>query len=206
VSAPTRYLATRQAMLRRGLEDEVIELVKTPGTENPIDIGTKPLVGGALQGARSRVLGIYNESNQWGRADPEFEQLMAKQTEHCPAALAEVRRNGRKVTHWAWFVWPTSEGEESMDRPRIHTSNVGRLFARAPRSWREVLELICDLANASPTTRLVDIVPPADHHRIGRFCALFGGHSSSPRWMRDVCTSLASSLERSKAGASTRDS
>jgi len=196
VGRVSRYLSTRQAMLRQGIDDGVIELVKTPGTENVIDIGTKPLVGEALHGARSRALGIRNESNQWGRADPEFEALLSMQTEHCPRALDEVRRHGKKISHWAWYVFPLAEGGKSIVKPRIHDSNVARLFARAPRSWREVIELVCTLVDASAEKTLEGIIPPEDHQRVKGFCEFFGGRTASPRWMGRACDTLAAAIAR----------
>ena len=58
VSRESRYLSTRLAMLRQGVYDRVITLLKIKTEDNPADIFTKPLVGAMFRRLRALVLGL----------------------------------------------------------------------------------------------------------------------------------------------------
>jgi hypothetical protein len=58
VSAASKYLATRMAMLRQSVEDGAVSLAKVPSEANLADIFTKPLVGATFRRLRALVLGL----------------------------------------------------------------------------------------------------------------------------------------------------
>ena len=61
VSRQSRYLCTRQHMMRQGLEDGTITLKKIPGEENVANLGTKPMAGAAFIHQRALALGLDEE-------------------------------------------------------------------------------------------------------------------------------------------------
>lgn len=127
-----------------------------------------------------------------------LEALLRRQKEHCPKILVELNQHGRKVSHWAWWVWPTEK--EGMSEPPPRTSVSARtapeLLERAPPSWRGVLEKVSSLAAESPGG-LRAVVPSIDIPRIGYFVEFWLTVDPKPRWLEEVLQGLdQSSSER----------
>ena len=67
-----------------------------------------------------------------------------------PRIVDELESRGRKVTHWAWWAFPTDLCGASEPPPETKVSSpaaAAELLARGPVDrWRRVLELVCDLS------------------------------------------------------------
>jgi hypothetical protein len=70
-----------------------------------------------------------------------------------PRILAELKRNGRKTSHWAWWVFPTTlEGMSEPPPSTKVTPDTAYLLLQDKETtplWRDVLELLCELIEKS---------------------------------------------------------
>ena len=121
--------------------------------------------------------------------DASLRTLLVRQAERLPAALRELRRDGRKSGHWAWWAFPTEkEGfAEPEPKTRVTRETARVVLARAPRAWREVLEEVARLT----AERGSDVLPSIDHGRVDFFCQFWPNVDGAPAWLTDVCATLA---------------
>jgi len=131
-----------------------------------------------------------------GGVDVErLEALLERQREHCPKILAELELNRRKVSCWAWWVFPTEMPGASEPPPATAVSAVTAfaLLRRAPPSWRGCLEKVSALAEEQasggrPTLR--NVLPPIDHGRVDYFVKFWRGIKNRPVWLDLVLDTL----------------
>eukprot|EP00933_Yihiella_yeosuensis_P081020 TRINITY_DN94556_c0_g1_i1.p1 TRINITY_DN94556_c0_g1~~TRINITY_DN94556_c0_g1_i1.p1 ORF type:complete len:134 (-),score=26.78 TRINITY_DN94556_c0_g1_i1:464-865(-) len=117
--------------------------------------------------------------------------LVKKQKENFPHILDELRRNGRKTTHWVWWVFPTEmpgacePGEETF----VTKETVPELFKSAApvQQWQEVLELICELVEEKG----MSVLPAIDHGRLHYFLKFWTSLQGLPDWMMAVLDRLS---------------
>jgi len=85
--------------------------------------------------------------------DERLEVLLQRQEKHCPLILEELRKNGRKTSHWAWWVFPTEKEGFSEPSPTtcVTPNTAEELLERAPDTWRLCLEEIAALATSRCT-------------------------------------------------------
>ena len=59
--------------------------------------------------------------------------LLERMEEHCPRALGELQRVGRKTTHWAWWVFPTEKegASEPLPKTAVTPESAPALVAQA---------------------------------------------------------------------------
>lgn len=120
--------------------------------------------------------------------------------------LEELHQNGRKQSHWAWWIFPTEK--EGMCEPPPKTAvtktTAPLLLKHAPPEWRLVLELLLELSEASLReggAGLKSILPYVDHDRV-RYFATFWKHipdqSSSEGvdggWIRDIALQFEAAM------------
>jgi len=97
------------------------------------------------------------EARQYHRpaevSDERLEVLLQRQEKHCPEILEELRKHGRKTSHWAWWVFPTEKEGFSEPSPTtcVTPATAKELLERAPDTWRLCLEEIAALATSRCT-------------------------------------------------------
>ena len=122
--------------------------------------------------------------------DPRLTILLGLQAKECPRILGELEQHGHKISHWAWWVFPTEkEGESEPERQRtaVTRESAAVLLRRAPESWRHVLEKIRALVAA----RGALVLPQNDHGRVRHFIFFWRGQPDLPAWMNMVIGDLA---------------
>ena len=129
------------------------------------------------------------ESDYSDVLDAQLRRLLTRQAERLPVALRELRRDGRKSGHWAWWAFPTAKAGFSEPEPttRVTRETARVVLARAPRAWREVLEEVARLT----AERGGDVLPSIDHGRVDFFCQFWPNVDGAPAWLTDVCATLA---------------
>lgn len=120
-----------------------------------------------------------------------LDALIWRQERECPRIVEELKKNRRKTSHWAWWVFPTEKPGFSEPEPAtaVTRTNAGDLLTRAPPDWQASLELIVDLCEQNGRG-LHDILPAIDHPRVGYFVELFSDMDDMPVWLREVVTRL----------------
>lgn len=102
-------------------------------------------------------------------------ELISKQSENFDNIYQELAMKGRKINHWAWWVWPTEmEGRSEPDpKTSVQEDEIGYLLDHCPIGlWSNILGLICDLIDQKGKHA---VIPGIDHGRIKHFCRLFRG-------------------------------
>ena len=132
-------------------------------------------------------------------ADPRLRALLARQAEHCPRALRELRRDGRKSSHWAWWVFPTEKEGAAEPPPKtcVTRATASALVAAAPRAWRDALEETCRLVEADGR----GVLPRIDHDRVRYFVRFWAGIRDAPAWLRAVCARLGDAFDAAPGAA-----
>ena len=108
-------------------------------------------------------------------AAARLEALLSRQQKECPRILEELERHRRKVSHWAWWVFPTEMPGASEPPPAtaVSAATAGELLQRAPPAWRRCLEEVCNLAESeafsSGRLSLHTVLPVIDHGRVQHF-------------------------------------
>ena len=129
-------------------------------------------------------------------AKSRLESLLARQKAECPKILTELDTYGRKVSHWAWWVFPTDLPGASEPSPATSVSpaTASELIIRAPSAWRLCLERVCSLidaaALASGRLSLHAVLPPVDHGRVEFFVKFWRCVDGKPAWLSSVVQSL----------------
>merc|ERR1712187_257782 len=119
-----------------------------------------------------------------------MQNLLARQRDKMQDIKAELENNGRKTSHWAWWVFPTELPGASEPPPETYVTpaTAHRLFdgGSCANEWREVLEQICALTETNGQT----VLPSIDHGRVHYFIKFWSTSPVAPDWMRMVVTRL----------------
>lgn len=118
-----------------------------------------------------------------------YQALVSKQQEKLAGIMRELQTSKRKVTHWAWWVFPTEKaGDLDPDGTRVTRTTAAMLLkhGRNLQDWRRVLELICDLVE----DRGMHILPAVDYGRVHWFIDFWSSLDASPEWMISICNRL----------------
>ena len=119
-----------------------------------------------------------------------LEELVLKQQQQCPGILAELQQNGRKMSCWAWWVFPTEYPGASEPPPAtaVSTATAGALLQQAPPAWRACLEEVGALvASAERAGRPSDaVLPHADHGRVQGFVKFWQSVDGAPAWLPPI--------------------
>jgi len=127
---------------------------------------------------------VENESDK--RA---YDRLVAQQAKSLPTAKHELTVYRKKRSHWAWYAFPTDmAGGCDFERTRVTSTSAVRLChaQTTAESWREVLELICDLVEEKGLA----VLPVVDHRRIKHSISFWKSLEDAPPWMKSVCERL----------------
>ena len=120
-------------------------------------------------------------------ADEVLEALLQRQAQALPSAAAELERHGRKLSHYAWWAFPTDKPGNSEPYPKTFLRDddtATELLRRAPEAWRAYLELLARKGGYKA-------LPWIDHGRVRAFIAYFRRRGAdSPAWLLDVCDRL----------------
>ena len=102
--------------------------------------------------------------------DQQLSVLISRMVEELPHALSELKRNGRKSSHWAWWAWPTEKEGYSEPPPRtaVSRSTAKELLRSAPKVWEQVLCKVAELIEANGGS-MDRIIPGIDWGRIHYF-------------------------------------
>lgn len=171
-----------------------------------MDMLTKCLTGSRIKDAEEEEEGRVSESEERGFVrqlstgdSRTLELLLRRQARAMPQAIEELREHGRKTTHWSWWAFPTEKpgSAEPHPRTRVTTATAPELLRRAPREWRQVLELIVELIDE--TGDAAAVLPPIDHGRILFFIKFWQNLDDSPVWLLVVCKRLRAQFASPKA-------
>jgi hypothetical protein len=138
------------------------------------------------------------------RPSGQIKTLLDKQQREFPRILAELEKHEEKVSHWAWWVFPTDKEGYSEPYPltRVTPTNCFHLCeADTVLDWRRILEIICDLLEANeesgrhvpekPPRASNRVLPRIDHGRVHFFIEFWQDNEHSPGWLKEVCVRLA---------------
>jgi len=140
----------------------------------------------ALGSARKRGGSGFVETESDKRA---YDRLVEQQAESLPTAKHELAVYKKKRSHWAWYAFPTAmAGTCDFECTRVTSTSAVRLCheQRTAESWREVLELVCDLVEEKGQ----GVLPIIDHGRIKHFILFWKSVEDAPPWMKNVCERL----------------
>jgi len=128
--------------------------------------------------------------------------LLQRQREHCPAALAQIHRLGRKDGHWLWWAFPCDVPGRSEPGPATCLTRATALdfLQHADVVWWDLIRLIADTASAHPNG-LRGVLPDIDLPRVRNFCRFWRTFRDIPPSLQSVITDLAGS-DISEAGES----
>jgi hypothetical protein len=127
--------------------------------------------------------------------------LIFRQKKHLHQAVNELEKEGRKVSHWAWWAFPTerpgfSEPETTLkDIPKgksfITRQTALQLISEAPETWKQVLSKICSLLIQQKSSSLSPVLPNIDHDRVKYFVMFWSSISNKPDWFNSVINNLS---------------
>ena len=100
-----------------------------------------------------------------------LERLIRRQSVECPKILRELESYGRKVGHWAWWVFPTDRRGASEPPPATSLTwetarqLLDRAISHCP-GWISCLKSVCALVELWGLTA---VLPSEDLHRVAEF-------------------------------------
>lgn len=124
---------------------------------------------------------------------PTFRALLEHQVANFPAILRELDQHGRKVGHWAWWVFPTDLSGRSEPPPHSCVMPDERsLLLRSDTApqWRTILERIAALVEAENSWS--GVLPPIDHGRVEVFIDYWDPQRAEAEWFDSVLATLQS--------------
>ena len=125
-------------------------------------------------------------------SEQQFLHLCKKQEKNFGNILRELQTHRKKVSHWAWWVWPTELAGRSEPLPstRVTQGNAHRLFYEGSPLWKDILEVFCDLCEKKTLT---SVLPSRlDQGRVEYFIRFWADIRGSPLWFTDILDRLAS--------------
>ena len=117
----------------------------------------------------------------------EFIHLQEKQQQHLPHILRELQTHGRKINHWAWWVFPTDLAGRSEPLPKTCVQPEERsllLNGSTAHEWQLVLEKIASLIEQHQSWNVV--LPPIDHGRVRFFIRYWSAEAERTQWLNNV--------------------
>lgn len=102
--------------------------------------------------------------------------LIQKQQGYLPSAIKELQDYGYKVSHWAWWAFPTDKAGNSEPSPKTYlTKETVLIYLQSPPlKWKQLLQQIVKILHKNKTT-VSKIFPKIDHGRIVAFVDFFKG-------------------------------
>eukprot|EP00931_Biecheleriopsis_adriatica_P000047 TRINITY_DN100063_c0_g1_i1.p1 TRINITY_DN100063_c0_g1~~TRINITY_DN100063_c0_g1_i1.p1 ORF type:complete len:161 (+),score=21.32 TRINITY_DN100063_c0_g1_i1:26-484(+) len=114
------------------------------------------------------------------REERALHALIERQRSKMPEILQELKKSGRKTSHWAWWCFPTEmpgacePGGETF----VTARTAGKLFEEgaAGEEWIEVLDLLGSLFEEKG----MNVLPSIDHGRVHYFIKFWRGLADTP--------------------------
>ena len=154
-----------------------------PAVKAPWGLGSG-LSPAAQQGFHQLAVRLFgtttspSSSSSGSGGDPaaQVEELVRRQRNECPRVLEELKEHGRKVSHWAWWVFPTEkEGfSEPPPKTRVTRATAPVLLRAAPAEWRAALEAVALLVKMRGGD-VGAVLPAIDLPRVRYFVEFWGG-------------------------------
>ena len=122
----------------------------------------------------------------------EVNKLINIQKQICPRILYELNYYGKKITHWIWYIFPTTHKGANDDYKTYVTINTAQIllnFNFALSEWRSCLEKIIDLAIYN-NNNLEKVLSLDDIGRVEFFVDFWKKIPNKPIWLIDVCEDL----------------
>jgi len=122
-----------------------------------------------------------------GNASKHLRDLLRKQCKQCPRIKTELKNNGKKTSHWAWWVFPTDKPGFSEPMPETFVMHKERqLFLELSKDtgWKDCLELVATLVSEKGS--LGKVLPQIDHGRVEFFCLFWCDNFQPPPWLKRV--------------------
>ena len=96
-------------------------------------------------------------------------QLLYAQKKYFQKIIAELQQHGRKTSHWAWYVWPTSMiGRSDSLRTRVTDETAIILLQETDLElWTKIFSLLSECLTAGK--KVNKVIPRIDHGRIKYF-------------------------------------
>ncbi|MCA9506895.1 MAG: DUF1810 family protein [Myxococcales bacterium] len=122
--------------------------------------------------------GEASSENEGKNISLETRQLLIKQKNNFPSILSELKKQGRKISHWIWWVFPTEKpgASEPLPKTKIEEKEVEYVLQNTDvDQWAEILEEIFGLLKqhqkgewktSGGNIPNSDIIPAIDHGRI----------------------------------------
>lgn len=116
--------------------------------------------------------------------------LINKQIQECPNILYELNNNGKKISHWAWYIFPTNKLGFSDPLQTYVTKHTAQILLKfAPQEWRLCLEKIIDLAIYNNNV-LENVLTRDDIGRVRFFVKFWKEIPNKHEWLTNVCEDL----------------
>lgn len=130
----------------------------------------------------------------------EVNKLINIQKQICPRILYELNNNGKKITHWIWYIFPTTHPGDNDYHKTYVTINTAQILLNlnlnfALSEWRLCLEKIIDLAIYN-NNNLKKVLSLDDIGRVGYFIIFWQKIPNKPTWLIDVCEDLNNLIKR----------
>lgn len=109
--------------------------------------------------------------------------LIEKQRECCPKVIAELQSSGRKISHWAWWVFPTEKAGLSEPDPKTYVTRetaMSLLNVAEMTQWKEALTLTTILIRDKG---IHNVLPSIDYGRVEFFFKFWNAVDAKPQWM-----------------------
>jgi len=104
-------------------------------------------------------------------------ELIKKQRKYLKDAVEELKTHSRKISHWAWWAFPTEKAgfSEPGTKTYLTDSTIGLYLENFPRVFKKVLIEIYNLM-VNKGLSLREIIPPIDIDRVKFFIKFFREH------------------------------
>ena len=163
---------------------------------------TKPKVStGTASTARTNAgpRAVHKDATESSLKDlgPDQRILIRRMNEELPRALEEMKTHGQKITHWAWWAFPTElkGGNEPHPPTCVTKATAADLIANAPPIWKETLECVCKCVqngeDQSVEKNGKETLPSAeDRGRVQHFVRFWSDVQDKPTWLENVIIEL----------------
>lgn len=116
------------------------------------------------------------------------------ETQHvvCSKILKELKDNKEKISHWAWYIFPTENaGRNDPLNTYVTEKTAEILLELAPPEWKLCLEKIIELAHKKDK-KLDKVLPVRDIDRVFYFIEFWEKITFKPHWLwlSNVCVQL----------------
>jgi hypothetical protein len=97
----------------------------------------------------------------------EYVRLLKVQRRFFPKIIKELKENGRKISHWNWYVFPNTYIGNDPLKTKVENDNkyLEEFLSLADPKWIEILTLISDIIDRNGI-KWSGCMPITDHNRM----------------------------------------